>query len=52
MDPNKITEASRENKFKIQNLETGEICIKHVNDLNKTYMTDTKMVMKAIMKQK
>ncbi len=37
----KVVEVASGNKFKIQHLETGEICIRHVDDLKKTNMTDT-----------
>ncbi len=42
--PYKIFEVTSRNKYKIQNLETGEMCIRHVDDLKKIYMTETKML--------
>ncbi len=40
----KIIEVASGNKYKIQNLETGEMCIRHVDDLKKTYIIETKML--------
>ncbi len=37
----KVVEVASGNKLKIHYLETGEICIRHVEDLKKTNMTDT-----------
>ncbi len=41
MDPYNVVEVASGNKFKIQHLEIEETCIRHVDDLKKTNMTDT-----------